>query len=145
MLFFCWSVKKHHAFFCSQHFHSQILCHVIHPLLKVSLSLTKGFFIGQEVGHKLISLLVHHSSVVNRQWINVCGSTLLFLDFECGALLFSGDLIMAWDIISTPAGADISLGAGSESKMTWAHGLIHIWGNRMHEESLFKSANEVFA
>lgn len=37
------------------------------------------------------------------------------------------DLIMAWDIISTPAGPDMSLGAGSESKMTCAHGLIHIW------------------
>lgn len=40
---------------------------------------------------------------------------------------------MAWDIISTPAGPDISLGAGSESKMTWAHGLIHIWRNSVQK------------
>lgn len=44
--------------------------------------------------------------------------------------MFCSNLIMAWDIISTPAGPDMSLGAGSESKMTWAHGLIHIWRKR---------------
>lgn len=39
-------------------------------------------------------------------------------------------LIMAWDIISSAAGPLVSLGAGSESKMTWAQGLIHIWGGQ---------------
>lgn len=34
---------------------------------------------------------------------------------------------MAWDIISNAAAPLVSLGAGSESKMTWAHGFIHIW------------------
>lgn len=37
-------------------------------------------------------------------------------------------LIMAWDIISSAAAPLVSFGAGSESKMTWAQGLIHIWG-----------------
>lgn len=35
-------------------------------------------------------------------------------------------LIIACDIISTPAELETSLGAGSESKMTCAHGFIHI-------------------
>lgn len=39
-------------------------------------------------------------------------------------------LIMAWDIISSAAGPLVSLGAGSESKMTWAQGLIHILGGK---------------
>lgn len=43
---------------------------------------------------------------------------------------------MAWDIISTPAGADKSLGAGSESKMTCAHGLIHIWEEKQQKTGL---------
>lgn len=41
---------------------------------------------------------------------------------------------MAWDIISTPAGPDKSLGAGSESKMTCAHGLIHIWEEKQQQQ-----------
>lgn len=42
---------------------------------------------------------------------------------------------MAWDIISTPAGADKSLGAGSESKMTCAQGLIHIWEEKQQQKT----------
>ncbi len=45
---------------------------------------------------------------------------------------------MAWDIISTPAGPDMSLGAGSESKMTWAHGLIHIWERERAQSMMIK-------
>ncbi len=43
---------------------------------------------------------------------------------------------MACDIMSTPAGAETSLGAGSESKMTWAHGLIHICEDRRTDISI---------
>lgn len=45
-----------------------------------------------------------------------------------GGVRCAWDLIMAWDIISRAAAPDVSLGAGSESKITWAQGLIHIWG-----------------
>ncbi len=49
-----------------QYFHVQILRHIIHPLLEVSLALANCFFIGQEVGHKLISFLIHHTSVLRK-------------------------------------------------------------------------------
>lgn len=104
----------------------QIFRHVIHPLLKVPLALAKRVLIRQEIGHKLISFLVHHSSEEETWGVNVHSRSHLCLN----TTLHNRHLIMAWDIISTPAGPDMSLGAGSESKMTWAHGLIHIWSRR---------------
>lgn len=52
-------------------FHLHIIRHVFHSLLGVSLTLAKCFLVGQEVGYKLIPLLVHHSSIIKQLFVYV--------------------------------------------------------------------------
>lgn len=54
---------------CDALFYLQILRHVINPLFKVSLALSERFLIGQEVGHKLISFFIHHTSIFHKQQV----------------------------------------------------------------------------